>query len=268
MNISGSGKKRRAVRKAPSLYYSSSIGSARVNRKTNLRFVWPVMKITLPVVLLVYFFFYSPIFRINEVIISGNEYIDSQFIAENIPRNANIFTLKNEQLESEIMEDIKDLETVKIYKGIPRAIKIVVKEHAGVMNWQSGISNYLISSSGIAFRDITTDVASYGALPKVVDQRNVPVEMSKRVVSAHFANFINKIFSDLKVETNIDPDFFSIDETTVDVIMHSKNGFYIKFDSMRSAEKQMHDLKLVLMEKRPEITEYVDLRVNGWAYYK
>jgi hypothetical protein len=37
---------------------------------------------------------------------------------------------------------------------------------------------------------------------------------------------------------------------------------------MRSSGKQLENLKKVLVEKRPDIKEYIDLRIDGWAYYK
>jgi len=37
---------------------------------------------------------------------------------------------------------------------------------------------------------------------------------------------------------------------------------------MRSSAKQLNNLKEVLVQKRNDIKEYIDLRIDGWAYYK
>ena len=68
--------------------------------------------------------------------------------------------------------------------------------------------------------------------------------------------------------TNIKPTHFEVVETTFDVNLHTEAGFYVKFNTMRASAKQLDNLKKVLVKKREEVHEYVDLRIDGWAYYK
>lgn len=267
MNILGSGKNKKIVRKAPSLYYRPNV---RIEKKNTFdwRFFWYFAKIILPILAIIYVFYWSPIFKIKEILVSGNSYVSTDRIISAVPQSANIFALDTDRLSDSIQGKIPEIDEIKIYKGIPDALKIIVTENQGALVWQSGINYYLISKSGVAFKDITADMASYAAIPKVVDTKAIPVTIPHKIVSQDFVAFVGQIYSNIKEEDNLDPDYFSIAETTVDVNLVTKNGLYLKFDSLRSASKQLDNLKLVLMEKRAEIAEYVDLRVSGWAYYK
>lgn len=266
MNISVSGRGRKRNRRAPSIYYSPE--RAESGNKVNWHLFWLFFKLAAPLVAAAYIIYLSPVFKVKEVVISGNEYVTNGDVLISAPLGSNIFKLKTVEVENNIKSRLPAIKEVKVYKGIPNALKIVVEEHKGALTWQSGINYYLVSESGIVYRDITSDLTTYVDYPKVNDNRSLPVKISSRIVSRTFIEFVQRIHSQVKTEANLDPDYFVIDETTVDVVLLTKNGLHIKFDSLRSADKQLSDLKLVLMEKRQEISEYIDLRVNGWAYYK
>lgn len=267
MNISGSGKYRKKIRRAPSLYYRPSKKPEKTTR-INWKLFWFFVKTFCPLLVIAYVLFISSTFRIKDVIVSGNEFVTSEKIINAIPNNSNILTMKSTTIEDQIKEQIPEIKQIKIYKGIPDAIKVIVIEYKGALIWQSGINYYLVSDNGIVFRDITNNIADYASLPKVNDLRSLPVKISNRMVSTDFVDFAKYIYGSVKEVDNLDPDYFTIDETTVDMNLITKNNMYIKFDTLRSSEKQLNDLKLVLMEKKSEVTEYIDLRVSGWAYFK
>lgn len=270
MNISGNGRgKTPRLRRAPAIYYSSDKNAARARKADfNWPLFWVIFKLTLPIIIVIYVIYFSPVFKLKEIIVSGNEFIAKEDVISSIPLGINVLRIKNDDLEKDIKDRLPVISQVKVYKGIPNAIKIVVEEHKGVLVWQSGINYYLVSQDGTVFSDITADIASFASYPRVSDTRNLAVKISTRIVSPTFIEFVQKMYIDLKDRTNLDPDYFAIDDTTVDINMYTKNGLYIKLDSLRSADKQLNDLKLVLLDKKPEVKEYVDLRVSGWAYYK
>jgi hypothetical protein len=105
-------------------------------------------------------------------------------------------------------------------------------------------------------------------LPKVIDKKNFSVSPGKKLVSPNFIAFIVNINQGFFNAVNIKPLDFEVDETTFDVVLRTEAGFYVKLNSLRSSKKQLENLKLVLVNKRPEIKEYVDIRIDGWAYYK
>lgn len=264
----GNGKKlNKKVRRAPAIYYTPD---TKTRRESNFNWgaFWTIFKLAVPSLTLIYVFYYSPVFKLKEVVVSGNEFLAKEELLSLVPSGMNIFKLSTTELEYELQRKLPIIQEVRIYKGIPNALKVVVSEYKGAAIWQSGEKYYLISQTGIVFRDITSNLEEYVSLPRVVDRQALEVKISEKIVSTNFITFIEKISQGLKTETNLDPDYFAVDETTVDVSLYTKNALYIKLDSLRSPDKQLSDLKLAIIERRPEITEYIDLRISGWAYYK
>jgi len=217
---------------------------------------------------LVYFILFSAFFRVKDVFIEGNQLVEKNRIENLIPKGENIFLLNRDELSQKIIKNIPEIRDVQIYKGIPNALKIVILEHSQSIVWTSNGRNYLISSEGYAYRDATDQMANYSSLPRVEDSSNVKITPGEKIVSPSFVAFIQNIYSSFFDTVNIQPDYFSIAETTFDVNLKTKAGFVVKFDSLRSSKKQLDDLKKILMEKRDQINEYVDLRIDGWAYYR
>ena len=231
----------------------------------------PLLKFLLILVaicLFTYFLLFSSFFKINLVIVEGNKLVEKDRIEKLVPKGENIFLLDKDELKNEIIGNIPEVSDVQIYKGIPNALKIVILEHDQSIIWQSDGRSYLISSEGYAYRDVTDKISDYSSLPRVEDNSNIKVVEGQKIVSPNFVAFIQNIYSNFFTFVNIEPDYFSIKETTFDVDLKTKAGFIVKFDSLRSSKKQLDDLKKVLVEKRDQINEYVDLRIDGWAYYK
>lgn len=267
LNILGIGKKQRKYRKKnPSLYYNARTYSQP--REINFKLYINILKILIPTTVLVYVTFFSNIFSIKEVIVSGNSSIPSEEITKYSPLGNNILFEKTIQMEDNILKNIPEINNVKIYKGIPNALKIIVEENSPVMIWVSESKKYLINDSGYAYKGISDSDTIPENLPVVYDNKNVKFTIPCRITTQKYVTFVNFINDNIKNETNIDPDTFFVEETTVDLNLKTKNGYFIKFDTLRSPEQQIKNLKLVLIDKKNDIKEYVDLRVNGWAYYK
>ncbi|MFA7253296.1 MAG: FtsQ-type POTRA domain-containing protein [Patescibacteria group bacterium] len=214
---------------------------------------------------LIYSIFFSSKFKISEVIVEGSHLVPASDIEQVVPRGSNIFFLKNNTIERDILKKFPEIQAVQIYRGIPDALKVVIVERDGKLLWQTAERKYLVSSEGEVMRE-TAD--NQGNLPLVIDKSALAVETGDRIVSSNFVAFVTHIFEGLEPTLNIKPLNFEITETTFDVNLHTDTGFYIKFNSLRSSKKQLENAKLVLVQKRPDIHEYIDIRVDGWAYYK
>jgi len=218
--------------------------------------------------LAIYLLLFSKSFSVKDVFVEGNKLVEADKIINITPRGDNIFLLPSEKIKEVIISQIPEIKDIQIYRGIPNALKIVVLEHDQGLIWKSGQSYYLISSQGVPYYDVTLKIAEYPNLAKVEDLNSLPVTLGKQIATPAFVTFVNNINKNLFEATNIEADYFSVIETTIDVTLKTKAGFYVKFDSLRSSKKQLYDLKMILVEKRQEILEYIDLRVPGWAYYK
>ena len=130
-------------------------------------------------------------------------------------------------------------------------------------NWGCKIS-CINSGSGYKKLEETETYTS----PLISDSKNLPVSLGASIVSPNFIAFVTNINDKFFETTNIKPTYFEIPQTTFDLYLYTEAGFYVKFNTMRSSSKQLENLKKVLVEKRDGVKEYVDLRIDGWAYYK
>ena len=218
--------------------------------------------------LLVYFLFYSSYFKIKDVRVEGCEVSMPEDISKSVARNGNILLSKNKVIEKNILSQFPEVKEVQIYKGLPDAIKVVILEYDKSVVWKTQDKFYLVSSQGTVYKDVTEHISDYATLPQVVDKKNIPVVARQKILSPNFIAFVSNVYKSFESYTNMQPDYFWVDETTVDIYLQTKNSIYIKFDSLRASKKQLENVKSVLVAKKSEVVEYVDVRIDGWAYIK
>lgn len=230
--------------------------------KINLKFIF-----YLAVLLVILFYvFLSGKFAIKEVMVEGNKLTPSDKIVSYAPKGSNILLINSSKIRDRILAENPQIQDVQIIRGVPDAVKIVVLEHENKIIWQTGGVKYLISTLGVATKKI--DEGEIYNYPIVNDSKNLPVRLGDGIVSPNFIAFVANINDKFFETTNIKQTYFEIPQTTFDVFLYTEAGFYVKFNSMRSSAKQLENLKKVLVEKRQDVHEYVDLRIDGWAYYK
>jgi hypothetical protein len=237
--------------------------------KKPISYYFPFIKYGLLLFLVLYalyFLFLSDFFKVKEVIIEGNSLVPKEELISFFPARKDIFLINNSKLKEEYLVQFREINNLEIYRGIPNAVKIVVVEREPRLIWQSSDKKYLISSTGLVIKEISD--ASPFQLPLVVDKRSIPCKLGEKVVSDSFIAFVSNVNTTFFQEVNIKPNHFEVEETTFDINLYTEAGFFIKLNTLRASKKQLENLKLVLIDKRPEIKEYVDLRVDGWAYYK
>ncbi len=216
--------------------------------------------------LIIYFIFLSGKFKIKDIMVEGNHLISTDKITSYIPYDSNILFFNSSKTKAKILKENPEIMDVRILRGLPDAIKIVVLEHENKIIWQTGGISYLVSTQGEVTKQIEPgETFDY---PIVIDSKNISVSPGDYIVSPSFIAFTTNLYQSFFNTTNIKPTTFEIPETTFDLYLHTEAGFYVKFNTMRSSAKQLENLKKVLVEKRQDIHEYVDLRIDGWAYYK
>ena len=241
----------------------------KTTEKKERHFPWHLWKLFLTIILLIIFIgwiFISEEFHIKEIIIDGNSNVSSERLQSYFHKNQNIFLFSSKDLKRNILAENTEIKDLQIIRGIPDTVKIIVLEHDNKLVWQSNGERFLVSIQGKVTKKI--EPTETNNFPIVIDNQNLRVTLGDKIVSPSFVSFINNISNDFFNYTNIKPTTFSVNETTFDVNLATEAGFYVKFDTMRSSTKQLENLKKVLVAKRSEIKEYVDLRVDGWAYYK
>jgi len=247
-----------------------TFGGSRTNKtKKELKLPGGIWKLILALVVIfgvAYFIFLSSFFKITDIFVEGNNLVKKEDVINALPSKQNILLFdiaKNEKLLESRFPEIKQ---AQIYRGIPNALKVVIFEREGKVVWQSGDKKYLVSTQGEVGQEVAGDEGK--GLPLIVDLKKLPVESGTQLVSPNFVAFIVNISSNFYNAVNIKPRNFEVPETTFDVNLKTDAGFYVKLNSLRSSKKQLDNLKQVLVTKRQEIYKYVDLRIDGWAYYK
>ena len=235
----------------------------RLNLKTIRFIIWATV-----LIIATYIVGFSPFFQVSDIMVEGNELITDEQIIEAVPSDLNIIFLSRNSLSEQIKTELPELKEVLIIKGIPNALKISVLEFNKALIWKTQEKYYLVSNRGQVYKDITSEVTDFPDIPVVEDLNNLEITKNQKILSSSFIAFVTNIYGSVEETINVKPGHFTVYETTVDVILQTNAGFSIKFDSLRASSKQLDDLKTVVVEKRDEIHEYVDLRVDGWAYYK
>lgn len=253
-------------------YRSPRVFGARKEQKKKLELptipktFWKFLLYVLIIVFLSYLVFFSNKFVVKDIIVEGNSSVTNERLQSYIPMNSNIFRLDIDLIKKNILHENSEIKTVEVYRGIPDAMKIIVTEYENKLRWQTVDGVYLVSAQGKITKKMG-EGESYD-YPLIVDTKNIPVNLGDYVVSANFVAFVLNAHEKFFEVTNIKPTNFEVTETTFDINLRTEAGFYVKLNTMRSSTKQLDSLKTVLVSKRAEITEYVDLRIDGWAYYK
>lgn len=209
-----------------------------------------------------YLFFYSSIFKVKNIIVDSSLGENSQSVLEKF-KGKNIFFLNLKQIQKELAKQ-PDIEKVKIQRGLPDTIKISAESFQAKIVWRSRMHSYLVNANGLVFKEVEgmTD------LPIVSDNNELEVKLQSAVVSANFITFIQDLSSKFPQKIGFNLTHFEINETIFQVDGVTDQGWFIKFDTTRSVDDQLDTLSKLLAEKKSEINEYVDVRVEGRVYYK
>lgn len=210
---------------------------------------------------LVYLFFYSPIFKIKNIIVEGVSLEGNAF--ENL-KGKNILFINTADVKSELSQKYPELNIIKIVKGLPDTLKIKLEEHQAKILWQTQGKNYLVDSNGVIFKEIEGE----SDLPQVKDNKDLAVVLNQPVVTTNFINFIAELNANFNQETGLIIDRYAVNETIFQIDAVTVLGWKVIFDTTRKAQDQLSDLSRFLKDHQSEVKEYVDVRVEGRVYYK
>jgi cell division septal protein FtsQ len=216
----------------------------------------------------------TTLLKVKDVIIDGAEGSIAQDIKKNLQLqlnenlfSGNLFSLNTKQIEQTAQKQNPLIESIHIRLSIPLRLVAVVQLQHAQLRWRSGVENFAVSDDGRAFRTVTQDD---GQFAQVVDNSNIPIHEGQQVASGQFVKFVREINSEMPAISGPISNY-DIYDTTFELSAVTSNGYRIKFDTTRSSQDQLHDLKAVLdLAKRQnkKINEYVDVRIAGRAFYK
>lgn len=223
----------------------------------------------------IYLLFGSGLFDIHHIKVVGTKTVPAQSVSDSINKildsslfGRNTIFLSTDKLAKQLMDQDKQLGGVKIGRDFVNGLIVTITEETPSLGWQSGSSVFVLSSDG---RAIGLVEKADSNMPIVVDSANIPVNIGQKVVPTEFIDFVQIITQGLRAQ-KIDFVQLSVPAESVgELYVQTKVGYKIKFDTARDGAAQLNDLKAVLaslssQKKTP--TEYIDLRIEGRAFYK
>jgi len=218
----------------------------------------------------VYALFFSDYFKIKSVEIAGaGEDIQSD-VKNMLTWETDYMVLFNEKAFAQAVDEKwDDLAGVEVAKIWPNSLNITLIPEVAEIIWKSDGRLHLLNGSGVVLGAIEEQnrLDKYNDLPVVTDAANVPVEDGAKVVSRDFVDFVNIARNSIDMSIKREIESYEVEETTFNLKIKFREGFWAYFDTLRNPELQVEKLAIFLENGRL-VDQYVDLRVPGRVFYK
>jgi cell division septal protein FtsQ len=180
--------------------------------------------------------------------------------------NNNIFTFGFLNFQNRLGE-VTGVKSFQIIREWPNKIEIKIVEKSPTFVWQILDHKYLIDENGYAWANYED---KYASLPVIIDTKNVPVKIGEEVVPASFIQFTHDLFGSFESITGTKIVKIEVLDIISDLKITSSAGWYVYFDTTRTAQNELTSLARVLKEVQVKNTglEYVDLRIDDRIFYK
>lgn len=154
---------------------------------------------------------------------------------------------------------------ITVHKSLlSRSITLEVGDRTPVLRWQTEGKTFTLDAKGVVIEQTTS--GDNPQLPLVVDASNLPVEINKVAASSQFVGFTSDVWANITKLTSLEATAARVADTTNEVQVSVSQGFYIRFDTTRSALDQLDEVKRVLEKDKP--AQYLDVRLPYKAYYR
>ena len=207
-----------------------------------------------------YFLFFSSIFQIEKITISGNSKVPQEKIESLVGPN-NLFLADTKKIAKDILDSIPSIAKAEVSREFPDALSIAVAERAALAQWCQDDKCFLLDGDGIIFEEVLTPEAATGLI-KIAGEKEI---LGKEKISQILE--IKAKLSEIAGVTTTRAFIVSRERLNVEI----SESWEIYFNTEGDLDWQVQELGLVLEkqispEKRRKL-EYVDLRFSR-VYYK
>ncbi len=272
--------RRRVVKNRTSLNFGSNEeAKSRAIKKVKRISPKSIFKIVFYSVLVLVLFYAvvaSSLFKIKKIEITGNQTLNSEALRSQVQAvvgssllNQNILFVSGSQINKQLKTDNYQIAQAKIERIPFNTIKVVITEQKPSILWRSGNKVSVFTQDGKAYSGEPNQTL-LNSLPTVEDTTNLPVKAGEKIVSEQFVAFVVDAYAQLP-QRGVEVSSMQIEETTTELIVVTKQGYKIRFDTTRPLSEQLTDLTAVLdllKKQNKKITQYIDLRINSKAFYK
>lgn len=229
-------------------------------KKSLPKFVKIIVLVIIVLAALIYLLFFSPFFKITNVISEGI-FLEDADLAQ--IKGQNIILLNTPKIKSAILAKNANFGDIQIIRGLPHTLKIKINPYQATMIWKTGGRQYLVNKEGLIFNEVQGETD----LPIVQDNKDLAVQIRQQVVSINFIEFIREVFVNFAGKAGFKIVYFEVNETIFQADALTDQGWLVKFDTTRSPDDQLEALKKFLAENKEGVHEYIDVRVEGKVFY-
>ena len=232
---------------------------------------------------LVYLCLFSNFFKIKKIVLVNNK--DVQFSeVEKIVRPIlndkrflffpadSIFLINTKNIETELIRNILQIESLRIKRRYPDVLKIIIQEKEPVIVWLTQDRTYFVDQKGKICYEVSNEILQNTNLPVVKDNLGKEVKVNEKVIEENVVKAVQNINKKFRTKTGYEISYFEVPAAMAsEVHVKTKTGFKVYFNCQRDLEAQFNDLVAVLeYQIKEQVTNisYIDLRVEGWIYYR
>lgn len=256
-------KKQRVSFRQPKIYSPTTTEKNPVRISKGI--IWMIVLIA-GILALGWWLFASSFFKIKNIDIQGTLNTEVQKELDSF-RGKNIFLFSLGQLDKKLAKNQSSIENLNIIKGIPDTLKVEVLVRRPQIQWRTQDITYFIDDVGVIF-NLDNPNEELNKLPIVTDGKNLAIATGQKIVTSDFVKLMNTLPGKINDVTGKNIESMTISETTNNLDIKLKDGYLIKFDTVGNIDDELFLLKKIKEAHESGIKEYVDLRVEGKAYYK
>lgn len=258
-----------------SRYYKFKIENQKGKTK-RFKILFFVFSASIAIFAIIWLIFMSPIFRINDIEISDNNYLNGASLTQQL-RGDNLVILSKSRLKSELSSAFPSIMNIEITKKLFHTIKIDFQNRVQVGIWchpsgghSQGDNCYYFDKEGILFKE--TPQTEGGLIFKVIDKFNSNARLGDKILDNEKISFIIAFSSRVNENNKFKILEFKIKPTpSVDLEAVTDQGWFIYLDETQDPVIATANLFTVLNESIKNSADklaYIDLRIpNGRIFY-
>ena len=264
-------------------YWSHSFSNPFYIKKRRRLFVWLFNTVLGGIIVgfIIYFFFFSNFFLISEIEVSGGKEITNNIVKEIvstelgkrsfliIPQDNILFLSKN-RLDQKIKEQLV-LDKLEIKKKGRHKLSIIIAEKPVVAYLFNQGRIFTLDHDGYLVGVVDSLPSADNNLIIHYNERNL--DIGEQIGDGQFLQELNNLYKKWN-NLNLPAWQYVILNDVMDryLQLQTQNGFKVYLSRQYSIDKQLANLKKLLREQlkkdEQDKLEYIDLRVEGWIYYK
>lgn len=254
---------------------------AKREQKISQRLKISLIIFAFSLLVLFYFFFYSPLFFVKNIEIKGLTRINNTEITNLafsqsgewrwlIFKQSNLFVFSTKNLAEKIQTNYNFSE-VKVTKKIPETIVVNISERSCSLILENPDGScYFIDPEGYLIKELGVQSADRNKLPVVVDERGLSSENNRVDLDRQYLDFMLELYQKINSSTDLKIDKLIIDKNPDTLRVNLKEGPFLLFSIKEPQDKQLSKLIILRKEKVKDDfknIKYFDLRFGDKVYY-